>query len=231
LKHEDYTRFIVLSRSRTGSNLLTSLLNSHRNIDAEGEALRRLHGRSAPAVIDARFGAQPFFIHAKGFKVFYYHPLDGSSDQVWRDLTGRPDLAVIHLRRRNILRTIISRQIADRSDEWLRRSPERLPVPASKAITISPAELTRAFEQTRTWEQEGELRFVDHRTLSIWYEDLVSDLDQTFATITAFLGVRNVRPRTRLRRQNPEPLHALLVDHEELHRHFQRTEWEPFFND
>mgnify|MGYP006437466411 CR=1 FL=1 len=41
--HENFTKFIVLSRSRTGSNLLISMLNSHPNISAEGEKFSRLN--------------------------------------------------------------------------------------------------------------------------------------------------------------------------------------------
>jgi hypothetical protein len=38
--HRDYTRFIILGRSRSGSNYLRGLLNSHRRIVAFGELFR-----------------------------------------------------------------------------------------------------------------------------------------------------------------------------------------------
>ena len=45
LGRDDFTRFIVLSRSRTGSNLLASLLNSHPHAFVEGgDVLARLDG-------------------------------------------------------------------------------------------------------------------------------------------------------------------------------------------
>ena len=43
--HEDYVPFIVLTRSRTGSNLLVSFLNGHPDIFCEGEIFARMAGR------------------------------------------------------------------------------------------------------------------------------------------------------------------------------------------
>src|SRR3546814_8552873 len=45
--HTGFTKFIVLSRSRTGSNMLVSLLDSHPRVAAEGEIVARLDGRDA----------------------------------------------------------------------------------------------------------------------------------------------------------------------------------------
>jgi LPS sulfotransferase NodH len=230
LKHDRFTRFIVLSRSRTGSNLIVSLLASHPQIDAEGEILNRLRGRNPGDVLDRTFGPQPFFVRAKGFKIFYYHPLDGRSEEVWERLTSMPELAVIHLRRWNVLRTVVSRRIAGDRDEWLTRGEPTIATEA-KAVTIGPEELERAFRQTRAWESEGERRFAGHRVFPLWYEGLVADIPGTFAEITAFLGVRYVKPSTDLRRQNPEPLEDLLSNYDELHESMRGTELEAFFTE
>ncbi|WP_280564143.1 hypothetical protein [Chromohalobacter sp. 48-RD10] len=71
-----YRKFIVLTRSRTGSNLLVSLLNSHPNISADGEIFSKLNGRDYKRIISNAFSRQPRYIKAKGFKIFYYHPQD-----------------------------------------------------------------------------------------------------------------------------------------------------------
>jgi len=121
----DFTRFILLSRSRTGSNMLTSLLNSHPHVRAEGEILRRLQGRDSTAILAEVFARQPRHIRAKGFKFFYYHPIDGDTEKTWQMLLDMTDLRVIHLKRKNILRTILSRKIAEDQDVWLSRSSGR----------------------------------------------------------------------------------------------------------
>ena len=102
--NNQYRRFIVLSRSRTGSNLLISLLNSHPHIYTEREIFGKLSGRN--------------YVKAKGFKIFYYHPLDDDSCSIWDELQSLDDLYVIHLKRRNILRTLLSRKTAGIQDVW-----------------------------------------------------------------------------------------------------------------
>jgi len=78
--HYKYRRFIVLTRGRTGSNMLAKA-----------------------------YSMQPRYIYAKGFKIFYFHPKDNDPNNIRSDLGKFDDLLVIHLKRRNILRTLISR--------------------------------------------------------------------------------------------------------------------------
>ncbi len=231
LKHRDYTRFIVLSRARTGSNLLISLLDSHPGIDAQGEIVKRLAGREADAVISRIFGEQPFFTKATGFKIFYYHPLDDDSGRIWERLELDRDLAVIHLRRRNVLRAVVSRAIAEQRNVWLDLADAPSVGAGAKSVAISRTELEATFRQTRAWEADGDLRFANHRVLPVYYEDLVADTDATFSTVTDFLGVRFKRPWSGMQRQNPEPLRELLVGYDELRAGFQGTEWAKYFDE
>ena len=85
LGHRNFKRFIVLSRSRTGSNMLISYLNSHPNIVAKGEALKRMNRKSASDILKEIYSNQPFWKKAVGFKIFYYHPLRDISNNIWND--------------------------------------------------------------------------------------------------------------------------------------------------
>ena len=118
--NNQYRRFIVLSRSRTGSNLLISLLNSNPYIHAKGEIFSKLSGRNYKEVLAKAFSKQPYYVKASGFKIFYYHPSDDISCGIWDDLQSLDDLHVIHLKRRNILRTLLSRKIAGLNDVWIK---------------------------------------------------------------------------------------------------------------
>ncbi len=69
-----YRKFIVLARSRTGSNLLTSMLNSLWSIAAHGEILSWTRGRTLEDVLADAFCRYPHYVKAVGFKIFYYHP-------------------------------------------------------------------------------------------------------------------------------------------------------------
>ena len=231
--HKEFRRFIVLSRSRTGSNMLISFLNSHPNIHAQGEIFSKLSGRNHKDVLAKAFARQPFYVKAKGFKIFYYHPQDGKSSGIWEDLASLDDLYVIHLKRRIVLRTLISRKIAGIQDVWVSKSADR-PSGADRkeiAVTFTVDELREGFKQTKAWEQAGDDTFRNHPLISIDYEDLVNHPEQTFRQVTEFLGVRYLQPETKLKRQNTRSIMETVTNYEELKSAFSGTEWQPFFDD
>ena len=227
--HTRYRRFVVLSRSRTGSNMLLSFLNSHPNVYAGGEIFGRLNGRNHTKILAAAFGKQPRYIKARGFKIFYYHPIDDKKSNIWNDLVNMNDLHVIHLKRRNILRTLLSRKLAETNDVWLTTNSGSKDSVSSKQVFFTVKELTEGFEQTRQWEQNGDDMFRDHNVLSVYYEDLVCDADSNFNKLTDFLGVVYVKPQTNLKRQNPERICDLISNYEELRVAFTGTQWQTFF--
>lgn len=229
--HTGYRRFIILSRSRTGSYLLVSFLNSHPNIRSQGEILRSAKGQPHIDIIEAAFGREPRSIRAKGFKIFYYHPNGDNGKAIWNHLVGMDGLHVLHLKRRNVLRTLISREIATNQGVWKTSDPGSFDQARRKQVSFTVDELATGFAKTRQWERDGDALFRDHPLLSIHYEDLVADTEATFRRVTDFLGVPFVQPRTSLVRQNPETVRDLVSNYEELRAAFSGTEWEPFFEE
>jgi LPS sulfotransferase NodH len=229
--HNDYRRFIVLSRSRVGSYLLISFLNSHPNVRSDGEILHRLNGRLAVDIVDAAFRKEPRSVRAKGFKVFYYHPNDDKETKILEYLANMDGLHVLHLKRRNILRTLVSRKIAGSQGVWKTKAAQSAGAPPRKEVSFTLDELERRFARTRAWERWGDELFRDHPMLALHYEDLVADTERVFKGVTEFLGVAYVKPRTSLVRQNPEGLRHLISNYAELEAAFRGTEWESFFDD
>lgn len=229
--HSDYRRFMILSRTRTGSTMLLSFLNSHPNIYAEGEIFRALNGRSYKYILDKVYSTHPSYIKAKGFKIFYTDPMDDDSNEVWDDLTGMDDLYVIHLKRRNILRTILSRKIAATQGVWATWSRKERNSDINKMVSFTVEELEFSFKQTRDAEIKGDLDFCEHPLITAYYEDLVADTENEFGKVTDFLGVEYVPPKTNLRKQNPESLRDLIVNYDELKSAFSGTGWHDFFDD
>jgi LPS sulfotransferase NodH len=231
LGHTGYRRFIILSRSRTGSYMLMSFLNSHPNVRSDGEILHQLNGRDYRAVIAQAYGREPRSVKAKGFKIFYYHPNGSTGKPIWDYLLAMPGLHVIHLKRRNVLRTLISREIAMQEGVWKTRNPGSKDTFRRKQVSFTVDELAEGFARTRRWEQDGDAMFRDHPLLSIHYEDLVADTPTTFRQVTDFLGVPYVEPRTHLVRQNPETVRELVANVDELEAAFRGTEWQSFFDE
>jgi LPS sulfotransferase NodH len=229
--HMRYKKFIVLSRPRTGSNMLISFLNSHPNIHAKSEIFANLNGRACKDILARGFARQPFYVKAAGFKIFYHHPFDDDSGDVWDILTGVDDLRIIHLKRRNTLRALISRKIAVAQGVWTVSLSDPPKDNENKAVTFTVQELEAGFRETKRWVQFGDEKFKAYPMLTVYYEDLVNDPETVFRKITDFLGVRFVSPRTDLKKLNPEKMRDLVTNYAELKSAFQGTEWQAFFEE
>jgi len=226
---KDYSKVIVLSRSRTGSNLLINLLNSHPNICFYGEVFRDMQNQTFDHIYNSVFSAKPFFIKVVGFKIFYYHPEDQDSKDVWERLINEKDLKVIHLKRKNILRTLISRKIAEENNFWTQNSKHNNI--SNKQISLGREECRTFFGKTKNWEQQYDKLFKDHPKIEVFYESLVSSLTkEELGRIQSFLGVEVKNLKTNLQKQNPENLDDLIVNFDNLKESFRNTSWEHFFN-
>lgn len=225
--HRAYRPFVIVSQARSGSNLLVSLLDSHPQIDARGELLRRLDGVPIATRLEEIYGRKPRRIHAVGFKCFYYHPLDNPDAPIWEQLQAIEGLHVVHLARRNVLRTVTSRRLAGATGAWVDHGEG---VAAKPKVRFTPAELREAFEQTEAWIRAYEHRFRDHPRLEVSFEDLVTGTS-TSTDVVSFLGLAPTLLQTSMRRQNPEPLSQLIEGFDELRAEFDSTRWAPWFSE
>jgi LPS sulfotransferase NodH len=227
-RQRDYRKFIILSRSRTGSNLLLSYLNNHPNIVANHEIFQRPSKKGYEKILNKQFKMYPKSIKAVGFKIFYNHPLGEENNELWSELVNMKELYVLHLKRKNILRTLISLKLALVSDTWVKYSSEHS---KKKSVTFTKSELMEGFIQTKNWEMRGEEMFNDHPLLTIWYEELISESVETFNNITDFLNLEPSEVNTYLKKQNPEKSRNLISNYDELINGFLGTPWESFFYD
>jgi LPS sulfotransferase NodH len=243
----DYTAFIILARSRVGSNLLRGLLNAHSQITAYGEvfrardsmdwdhtgyfqsdAMRALVQHDPVRFVDAKLlGRYPVRTRAVGFKLFYYHARGPKDAPVWTYLRERRDVKVIHLTRRNLLETHLSRKRAALTERWVDTAGQ--PDRAAVAIDLDYDECRKDFEQTRIWEEECGRFFDGHSKLDVHYERLAEDYGAESSRIQAFLGVpiHSVKPSTF--RQAQQPLSAVIANYGDLKARFRGTPWEQFF--
>jgi len=228
--HMNFKPFIVLGRSRVGSNMLIAFLNSHSHIRAEGEVFKKLVGRKYEDILARVFAKQPYYVKAKGFKLFYYHPLDERCEDFWNALVKMENLCVIHLKRRNIFRTLVSKKIADLEDIWTRKTSDGLDSRKNRTVSFTVQEVDDDIRRTRSWEKEASENFRNHPLLDVYYEDLVANRIE-FKRVTEFLGVRYGRPHTRLIKQNPGKLSDLVSNYDELKTQSQDKEWRHFLDD
>jgi LPS sulfotransferase NodH len=233
VRHREYQPFLIVTRARTGSNMLISALQSHPNVHAEGELLQQVRDTGdIDVVLHNIFRAgRARSVLASGFKIFYYHPLHDDSGVVWEKLRAVERLRVVHLKRRNRLRTFTSRQIADRTNEWIakgRHDPRH--ETTGRELTLRRRELEKYFEQGEAYEAECEARFAGWPMLDVYYEDLAADLNGEVRRVTRLLGVPDANVHAQTRQQNPEPLSQLIANYEELADAFRGTRWSEFFD-
>jgi len=221
--------FVIVARSRTGSNFLIDLLNSNRNIFTYSEVFGRATEQDVNRIYARWRAPKPFYIHAVGCKAFYYHPLAGAESSLWRRLESDRRTRIIHLRRRNMLQTLISQRVAAHSNQWV-KLPGAAPSSGTPGqLQVSASELEHGFVETRSWERACEERFRNHAVCEVAYEDLVANPEAVVREICDFLGVPFRPLRSRLAKQATGLPSERLENWNELRDHFQGTQWAPFF--
>jgi LPS sulfotransferase NodH len=246
--HRAYTPFVVLGRSRVGSNLLRSLLNAHPGVIAFGEIFRdvgsldwdhagyfqsstarSLVANDPVSLLERHvLGRYPRAVQAVGFKLFYYHAREGAQAAIWPYLQARTDIRVIHITRRNLLQTHLSRKRAAMTDRWVdTRGQDEAPA----ALELDFDECLGDFQQTTAWQQQCDHDFAGHPRLPVEYEALAADYRGEAARIQAFLGVPRVDVRPSTFQQARQPLSASIANYADLKRRFAGTPWAGFFTD
>ncbi len=273
------TRFLILAQARTGSTMLVRALNSHPNVRCFGEVLntardlilygvqgydnydprdRELRDRDFKAFLRTRiYTPDGEGISATGFKLLYGQFRDFPGLQDW--LTQETSIRVIHLKRRNLLRQLVSLKLAFTTGVWVdnRRSklslanlakavrhPPRAaawlgrrlrpPRPAQQAtsrlVAVSAEELFDFIVRSNVRAARYDDLFSHHNVLTLFYEDMVERRDDVFAQAQEFLGVKPAPLTIDTRKQNPQPLAELIANYEELRLAFKDTEQAAFFD-
>lgn len=249
--HRDYTRFILLGEGRSGSNFLRGLLNSHPAIVTFGELFRfhdsigwefpeyerhqqtpklvALSQREPARFLETEvFGLYPRKIRAVGFKIFYYHAQNEERQPGWTYLQQRRDIAVVHVKRWNTLRSFLSLKKAFQTDRWTNhRGPEE----DGLSIALDYQECLDRFVWAKEVKAEYDDRFRDHPMIEVVYETLCRNLQPQCQRILDFLGVPEAPLRSSTFKQGTLPLPKAITNYYELRKRFQGTPWEPFFED
>jgi len=246
--HATYKRFVILCCPRSGSNLLRSLLNSHTQIIALSELFRGfvpinwgLPGfsqrlpvwtlyRNDPVQFLDRvvFREYPSGIDAVGFKLLYDHVQKDGNRSICSHLQQDNKLRIIHLKRRNLLRCLISLKRAKLTDEWVNVNgrPSR-----EVSLVLDPGECFEALETMRRQELEADRLFRKSDLIDIYYEDLDRNQQHEILRVQKFLGVPVLSLKPSLYRITRQPLSKVILNYDEIKGEARGTPWEAFFDD
>ncbi|SDH03690.1 hypothetical protein [Psychroflexus sediminis] len=113
-----YSKFVIIARSRTGSNLLNSYLNNSPQIIARGELFGRIGDKDKKRIWTDIYRKYSSLVCWVGFKLFYEHPVDSDSKFVWNQIKKDKSILIIHLTRDNKVRAELSKLIAFKTKKW-----------------------------------------------------------------------------------------------------------------
>lgn len=245
--HQNYQKYVLLGRSRVGSTLLARYLNSHVNIIQYGliflnenskigkpflgnerkalELKKRSHSDFIKKYIYRNY---PTRLQAVGFKLFYDHANNDSFGNIWSTILSDPNIKILHMKRRNLLRNILSAQIAKKTGEYIHFKGNS----QSKAVTLEPAYLEMQLLKLQAQHSKYDDLFSNHSCMDIYYEDLVNNASQTLLEIQQFLGVHfKMDLSASLEKQNIEPLRELIINYDEVDVALKRLNFSWMLND
>lgn len=228
---KNYKKFVIITDARRGSNLLNSLLNNHLNIKAHGEMFKRLDGRDWKEIWKVVFSRHSKQTKYVGFKIFYRHPFDDKEQLVWKHILDNKEIKIIHLKRRNLLRAYLSREIAFKTGIWYEKEKQKKIELKNKRIELKLKKCLREFKSTRVQEAKIQKDFFAHSFIEIDYEELAENTQGTMSKIFQFLDVPDKQVKSKLIKQNPEKLETLILNYNEFSKRLSKTKFADFLEE
>jgi len=249
---DKYQKFIVLTRARTGSNFLVTLLQSHPSIRAfeeifpntkkerkihwgyvkyprSSEVLRMRKEKPVKFLDEVVFRKFPPSVSAVGFKLFYSQPQSAERQQIWQYLEADKEIKIIHLKRDNLLKACLSQYLAQTTNQWILKDEKYRQ--NSVAVQLDYDDCVKLFEETKKWEEEYDSFFSKHQKIEVIYEKLLQNTIQETKQIQQFLGVKLQRLYSLTLKQNKGALSEKISNYYELKLKFENSPWSKFFTD
>lgn len=244
--HHNYQKFVVLARPRTGSNLLVSLLQSHPNLRLFYELFNKSlsnktfwdfinydiddvyqYKEEEPVSFLKKlvYREMPKSVSGVGFKLFYTHARSSNENQVWDYLKESKDLNIIHLKRKNLLKTHLSEQIALKTQIWVgKKNPSQI-----YPIKLDYSNTLEFFNSIKKQEEKNHDFFSDHNVFEVYYEDILKDIEYYSRNLQEFLNLpfRNLYISTP--KQSSIPLSQAISNFFELKERFEGSPWFDLF--
>ncbi len=230
-------QFVIVGTQRTGTTLIRTSLDSHPDLICSGEVFKggrrpyqhpdgywafcRASPRNRIRQYVARkrnvtdFLTQLFSrpgAAAIGFKLMYSHSLRYPEVV---DFIRQRGLSVIHVIRRNVLKTLISRDVARLTGVYHRT--KETTEQGQAAITLDPATLIERLDavarEERTWQE----RLDGHAPImKVSYEDFVNERELETQRLLQFLNLRFVELNSPLQRISPTDMRLVIANYDEV---------------
>lgn len=152
--------------------------------------------------------------------------LEGRFRAAWECLIGDRSLAVIHLKRHNLLDSLVSLKSAYVTRQWWTLKDGG---GATARVQLEPEECRRYFETLEACAAQCDSAFAAHRKLDVSYDELVHERAEVLRRIFTFLNVPHQDVQTRMKKQRLAPLSETVANYSQLKQSFEGTSWYTFF--
>lgn len=243
--------FIILAQQRSGTHLLGSLLNSHSELYCAGEILYgklnnkynflrylseqykcdhktlQLSGHELHTKWNNYFSG--IFQEIKERKpylkqigvIIMYNQIKSISPLLLEMVLS--ENSIIHLIRRNILRTYASDCINHATKQAHRRDPAEF-----REFHLDTDKLISKIESRKQLISNATKLTTSRRYIDVFYENLKNDRSNEITKTLEFIGADNESLRTELHPTNPWPLSSMLTNFKEVEEILRGTEYENF---
>jgi LPS sulfotransferase NodH len=249
------SKFFIAGTQRTGTTLIRTSLSSHPDILCRGEVfllgkkpyrdeggywryarqslMHRAQALLAPSLSTANYLNDLYSdknYSAIGFKLMLNHCL--VRPYILTHLLEL-DVKAILVRRRNILKTLVSRRAAAQSGVYhvshALQKPTSVENWVAPKVTINTATLISDLQSIEKEHLHWESKLSTNvEYLDIEYEQYVQDPHAANKKILAFLGVQNVSLVSDLKKVNPDKLSSLIENYAEVVQKLQNTKYADF---
>ena len=206
--HKRTDKFMISCTARSGSSMLSTLLNSHPRVLCHGEVLAAPHESAGPYHDLRSQGADvddwlreyrqerpeaflydvcfnPAGHQSVGFKFKLEESLTSSYKSFRELLAADKDIKIIHLQRKNILDKYVSLQMTRQSGVFsIRSSSQR---PDLRPFTIDIADFIAYVRKDRQRYETAFEMFRDHPCLHLTYEELCESRPAALGKVQDFL--------------------------------------------
>jgi hypothetical protein len=238
-------KFVVVSATRSGSNLFCGTLNTHPQLVCFHEMFHKNAIYCGPENHErydfgpvARRDADPMGFVARiysiehGFSCVGFKMFEGQNDAVLHGLVKNGDVKKIVLKRHGLLHAYVSREIARESKVYQSVGPEdRMDAIATK-VNVDPKSFEKFVRKRMAFFEKVHVHIGAQPYLGIDYADVSGGCNGTYRRVLEFLGLDpSVALRTLHQRQNPARLNEKIGNLPELRAEFRGTEYESYLEE
>jgi LPS sulfotransferase NodH len=230
------TAYVILFIERDGSTYLTSMLMEHPEIQAEYEKFAVLRQQGADGKgqlewLDA-FLTPPWIGKkaALGFKTKLVDVLDLDG---FTGLLRRKHCHIIQMRRRNMVKAVVSRinarRLYEASGNWnLYKESDRLP-----PLDIDPIQFDQYLEERRQADQalDDYTAGLSLPKIKVEYEDLLVNRDRVMKELFDFIGVRPQELKGKTLKNTQDNLREVVLNFDDLRARYIGTVYASMFDE